>query len=71
MSSSFKRMHLIGGSIALFLLIWQSPKCWNSLIESFSEGVKLTASIAIGGYLLGCMLGLLINLLPLIFRKDC
>ena len=68
--SNFRRMHLIGGTLALALLILQSPKWWNSLNESFSEGAQLTASIAIGGYLLGCILGLLINLVYLVFRKE-
>ena len=67
---NFKRMHLIGGSLALVFLIWQSPKCWDSLNESFSDGAQFTASIAIGGYLLGCILGLLTNLVCLVFRKD-
>ena len=63
-------MHLIGGVLALALLILQSSKCWNSLNENFSEGVQLTASIAIGGYLLGCILGLIINLVYLVFGKE-
>ena len=68
--TNFKRMHLIGGTLAIIFLILQSPKWWDSVNQSLSDGVQLAASIGIGGYFMGCVLGLFINLLSLIFRKD-
>lgn len=66
---NFKRMHVIGGSVALICLILQVPNYWKVMEENFLNGLKFAAELAIGSYLLGCVLGLSVNLIMVFFRK--
>ncbi len=62
-------MHVIGGSVALICLILQVPNYWKVMEENFLNGLKFAAELAIGSYLLGCVLGLSVNLILVFFRK--
>ena len=66
---NFKRMHVTGGSVALICLILQVPNCWKVMSENFLSGLEFAAELAVGGYLLGCVLGLSVNLIIVFFRK--
>lgn len=66
---NFKRMHVIGGSVALICLILQVPNYWKVMDENFLNGLKFAAELAIGSYLLGCVLGLSVNLIMIFFQK--
>ena len=66
---NFKRMHVIGGSVALICLILQVPNYWKVMSEDFLSGLEFAAELAVGSYLLGCVLGLSVNLIIVFFRK--
>ena len=67
--SNFRRMSRIAGTITIICLIWQFPKWWEVLSTDWQRGTGFVAGMAIGAYLLGCVVGLLVNLIILIFRK--
>jgi hypothetical protein len=67
--SNFKRMHIIAGTLAIIFLVWMFPKCWEVLNTNWQKGIGFTAGIAMGGYMLGCVVGLLLNLILHLFHK--
>mgnify|MGYP001219275638 FL=1 len=67
---NFKRIHYLAGSVALVCLIWQFPKCHEEIIEDWQLGIRFTAGVAIGAYLLGYIAGLVVNFTLLLFHKD-
>jgi len=62
-------MHLIAGSVAILLLLSFYPKLIKTLLHDWQYGLQLTSSVAIGGYIAGCLLVLVINFIWVIFRK--
>ena len=67
--SNFKRMHILGGMLAIIFLVWQFPKCIEAFEDEWQSGVGFISSLAIGGYVFGCLLGLGLNLLKVLFEK--
>lgn len=67
--SNFKRMHIVAGTLAIICLIFMSSKCWNIFNDDWRRGIGFTASIAMGGYMLGCIVGLLVNMIFFLFRR--
>ena len=67
--SNFKRMHLIAGTMAILLLMWFYPMLADATLQNWKSGLKLTSSVAILGYTLGCLCGLAINFFLEIFPK--
>ena len=67
--NNFKRIHLLGGMLAIVFLVWQFPKCIDAFKEGWRSGVGFISSLALGGYLLGCLIGLGVNVLKVLFEK--
>ena len=70
--NNFKRMHLIAGAVSMILLIWLFPKWSVALIDDWKQGIGFTAKLGLCGYLIGCVVGLFVNLLIsiLVERKN-
>ena len=66
--SNFKRMYIIAGTVAIVSLIWLFPKWSESISQDWQGGISFTAGIAMAGYMLGCIFGLVINSLLTLFR---
>lgn len=62
-------MHLLGGMVAIVFLAWQFPKCIEAFKEGWQNGLGFISSLALGGYLLGCLLGLGLNVLKVLFEN--
>ena len=65
--SNFKRMHIVAGTLAIICLLLMSSKCWDTFNDDWRRGIGFTASVVMGGYMLGCVVGLLVNLAFLLF----
>jgi hypothetical protein len=61
-------MHIIAGTVAIVSLIWLFPKWSESISQDWQGGISFTSGIAMVGYMLGCIFGLVINLLLTLFR---
>tara|TARA_B100000941_G_C27988829_1_gene294776 strand:+ start:285 stop:482 length:198 start_codon:yes stop_codon:yes gene_type:complete len=62
-------MHLLGGMIMFLFLVWQLPKCIETFKQGWHSGLAFISSLALGGYVLGCLIGLGINALLILFDK--
>ena len=69
MNQNFRRVHLTGGFAVIILLIWQSQRSWGLFAVDWKNGLEFTASIALLGYLVGCLVGVFINMYLLLFQK--
>jgi len=69
-SENFRRAHLLGGTFAIVFLIWQFPNCWEQIITDWKKGSGYTASIALGGFLFGCVVGIVVNLFVALIRSS-
>ena len=67
--SNFKRMHIIAGSFAIFCLVWQFPDMRAVFDANWQRGIGFIGGVALGGYMFGCVFGLLVNLVLSIFRR--
>lgn len=67
--SNFKRMHIIAGIVAILCLVFMFPRCWEVFNANWQRGIGFIGGVAVGGYMFGCVLGLLVNLIPSICRK--
>lgn len=68
--SNFRRAHLLGGTSALFSLVWMGFTRGQSLAEDGENALMLISSIGIGGYFLGFVVGGLLNGLLYLIRSD-
>tara|TARA_B100002019_G_scaffold280483_1_gene283492 strand:+ start:2109 stop:2300 length:192 start_codon:yes stop_codon:yes gene_type:complete len=63
-------MHVIAGTMAIISLIWLFPKWIEAINQDWKSGIGFTAGIAMSGYMLGCFLGLILNLIKMLFSKS-
>lgn len=68
--SNLKRMNIIAISVAIALLAYMSPRCLEVLNEDLARGVGFIGGAGIGAYLFGCIIGLLVNLILYVSRKN-
>ena len=56
--------------MAIISLIWLFPKWIEAINQDWKSGIGFTAGIAMSGYMLGCFLGLILNLIKMLFSKS-
>jgi len=61
-------MHILGGTLALVCILWNFPKIMEAFKVDWLNGTSLLSTLAIGGYLLGCIMSGAINLAYSIFK---
>ena len=62
-------MHILGGTLALICILWNSPKIMEAFKVDWQNGASLLSTLAIGGYFLGCIVSGAINLAYSIFKN--
>ena len=62
-------MHVLGGTLALVCILWNISKIMEAFKVDWQNGTSLLSTLAIGGYLLGCMVGGAVNLAYSIFKN--
>jgi len=62
-------MHILGGTLALICILWNISKIMEAFKVDWQNGTSLLSTLAIGGYLLGCIVSGAINLAYSIFKK--
>jgi hypothetical protein len=62
-------MHILGGTLALVCILWNFPKIMEAFKVDWQNGTSLLSTLAIGGYLLGCIMNGTINLAYAIFKN--
>ena len=62
-------MHILGGTLALICILWNSLKIMEAFKIDWQNGTSLLSTLAIGGYLLGCIMSGTINLAYSIFKN--
>jgi hypothetical protein len=63
-------MHLIAGTSAIVFLLWFTPKLVDAIVQDWQEAVGFAASIVLGGYMTGCLVGLLVNVVLVLLQKN-
>ena len=61
-------MHILGGTLALICILWNFPKIMEAFKVEWQNGTSLLSTLAIGGYLLGCIMSGAINLAYSMFK---
>ena len=62
-------MHILGGTLALICILWNISKIMEAFKVDWQNGTSLLSTLAIGGYLLGCIVSGAINLAYSIFEN--
>jgi hypothetical protein len=62
-------MHIWGGTLALICILWNVSKIIEAVKVDWQNGTSLLSTLAIGGYLLGCIMNGAINLTYSIFKN--
>jgi hypothetical protein len=62
-------MHIWGGTLALICILWNVSKIIEAFKVDWQNGTSLLSTLAIGGYLLGCIMNGAINLTYSIFKN--
>ena len=62
-------MHILGGTLALICILWNFPKIMEAFKVDWQNGTSLLSTLAIAGYLLGCIVSGAINLTYSIFKN--
>ena len=62
-------MHILGGTLALVCILLNVSKIIEAFKVDWQNGTSLLSTIAIGGYLLGCIVGRAVNLAYSIFKN--
>ena len=62
-------MHILGGTLALVCILWNISKIMEAFKVDWQNGTSLLSTLAIGGYLLGCIMSGTINLAYSIFKN--
>ena len=62
-------MHIWGGTLALICILWNSPKIMEAFKVNWQNGTSLLSTLAIGGYILGCIVSGAINLAHSLFKN--
>ena len=60
--NNLRRMHMIAGSLAILCIVGNLPKIVEAFKIDWQNGISLLSTLAIGGYLLGCAMGAIVNL---------
>ena len=63
-----RKMHILGGTLALICILWNFPKIMEAFKVDWQNGTSLLSTLAIGGYLLGCIVSGTINQAYSIFK---
>ena len=61
-------MHILGGTLALICILGNFPKIMEAFKVDWQKGTSLLSTLAIGGYLLGCIVSGAINLAYSMFK---
>ena len=62
-------MHIWGGTLALICILWNSPKIMEAFKVNWQNGTSLLSTLAIGGYLLGWVMTVIINFISSISKR--
>ena len=62
-------MHIWGGTLALICILWNSPKIMEAFKVNWQNGSSLLSTLAIGGYLLGWVMTVIINFISSISKR--
>ena len=62
-------MHILGGTLALVCILLNVSKIIEAFKVDWQNGTSLLSTLAIGGYLLGCIMSGTINLAYSIFKN--
>jgi hypothetical protein len=62
-------MHILGGTLALVCILLNVSKIIEAFKVDWQNGASLLSTLAIGGYLLGCIMSGAINLANTIFKN--
>ena len=65
----FQRMHIIAGMSAMICVLIGIPRIIDAFDVAWKNGITLISSLAIGGYLLGCIAFGIVKLSFLYFKK--
>lgn len=68
--SNFKRMHFIALIVAILCFLLGFPRCLEEINSDWQRGTGFIGGVAFGGYMFGCIYGILINLILGICRKN-
>lgn len=64
-----RKIHILGGTLALLCILWNIFKIMEAFKIDWQKGTTLLSTLAIGGYLLGCIMSGTINLAYSIFKN--
>jgi hypothetical protein len=67
--SKLRKMHILGGTLALVCILLNVSKIIEAFKVDWQNGTSLLSTLAIGGYLLGCIMSGAINLANTIFKN--
>ena len=67
--SNFRRMHIIAGTTGLAFILFNVPMLMDSIQNDWKKAIELLSTLAIGGYLCGCVLGAVVNLGLYLWQK--
>jgi hypothetical protein len=67
--SKLRKMHILAGTIALICILWNSSKIIDSFDDGWKHGASLLSTLAIGGYLLGLVMTVIINFISSISKR--
>jgi hypothetical protein len=67
--SKLRKMHILGGTLALVCILLNVSKIIEAFKVDWQNGTSLLSTLAIGGYLLGCIVSGAINLACSIFKN--
>jgi hypothetical protein len=67
--SKLRKMHILGGTLALVCILLNVSKIIEACKVDWQNGTSLLSTLAIGGYLLGCIMNGAINLTYSIFKN--
>ena len=63
-------MHILAGTTALVCILWNFLKIIEAFEDGWQNGASLLSTLAIGGYLLGCVIKGITNLILYICKRE-
>ncbi|NDG54307.1 MAG: hypothetical protein EBY39_15000 [Flavobacteriia bacterium] len=66
--SKLRKMHILGGTLTLTCILWNISKIMEAFKVDWQNGTSLLSTLAIGGYLLGCIVSGAITLAYSMFK---
>ena len=63
-------MHLIAGTMAIVFLVWFTPRLVEAMVQNWQDAFGFAASIVLGGYMIGCLAGVVVNFVLMFFQEN-